>query len=147
MKALSVLQPYAWLIVNGHKDIENRGWYTAHRGPFVVHAGKRYSRAEHDDYAAEFAEDFGIKLPAFDDMPRGAVVGVADLIDCVKEHPSRWKMDGSWGFVLDTARARTMPPHEYRGQLGFFKVDDDTLDAVYRYCMGASTSTASDHRG
>jgi hypothetical protein len=28
MKALSLMQPWAWLMVNGHKDIENRNWAT-----------------------------------------------------------------------------------------------------------------------
>jgi len=32
MKALSILQPWAWLVVNGHKDIENRTWGTGFRG-------------------------------------------------------------------------------------------------------------------
>lgn len=30
LPCISILQPYAWLIVNGHKDIENRGWATTH---------------------------------------------------------------------------------------------------------------------
>ena len=33
MKILSVRQPWAWLIVAGHKDIENRKWRTSYRGP------------------------------------------------------------------------------------------------------------------
>jgi hypothetical protein len=30
--ALSVRQPWAWLIVNGYKDVENRSWTTHYRG-------------------------------------------------------------------------------------------------------------------
>ena len=40
MKALSIRQPWAWLIVNGHKDIENRSWPTRFRGPVLIHAAK-----------------------------------------------------------------------------------------------------------
>jgi hypothetical protein len=32
MKALSIKQPWAWLIVNGHKDIENRDWRSDNPG-------------------------------------------------------------------------------------------------------------------
>ena len=39
MKALSVHQPWAWLIVNGIKIVENRSWSTEFRGRFLVHAG------------------------------------------------------------------------------------------------------------
>lgn len=35
MKALSIRQPWAWLIANGHKDIENRTWQEMRD---VVHA-------------------------------------------------------------------------------------------------------------
>lgn len=125
MKALSILQPYAWLIVHGHKDIENRSWYTPYRGRFIVHAGKRYPRGEHDYYAEYLAEDFGITLPPYEDMPRGCVVGLADVVACVREHPSRWKMDDTWGFVL--ANAKPVEIMEYRGQLGFFNVDQSLL--------------------
>jgi len=42
MKALSVRQPWAWLIVAGYKGIENRTWETRHRGPLLIHAGKTF---------------------------------------------------------------------------------------------------------
>jgi len=38
MKVLSVKQPWAWLIVEGIKPVENRSWNTAHRGPLLIHA-------------------------------------------------------------------------------------------------------------
>jgi hypothetical protein len=125
LPCISILQPYAWLIVNGHKDIENRTWPTKFRGRILIHAGKAYSRLEHDDYAAEFAEDFGIQLPAFDDMPRGGIVGSATITDCVREHPSRWKMADCYGFVLKDQRVRPFIP--YRGQLGIFRVPSETI--------------------
>src|ERR1051326_1498970 len=42
VKALSVRQPWAWLIIYGGKDIENRDWPTSHRGPTLIHAGKQW---------------------------------------------------------------------------------------------------------
>ena len=40
MKALTVLQPWAWALIHGPKRIENRSWATYYRGPLVIHAGK-----------------------------------------------------------------------------------------------------------
>ncbi len=40
-KALSVRQPYAWLLVNGMKTCENRTWNTTHRGTLLVHASAK----------------------------------------------------------------------------------------------------------
>jgi hypothetical protein len=123
MKCLSILQPYAWLIVNGHKDIENRGWYTPYRGPFLVHAGKKYGPRIHREYAEDMRECYGITLPTLDVMMAmtGGIVGAADITDCVKAHPSRWKMMDTWGFVL--ANQKTLPFTPLRGQLGFFDVN------------------------
>ncbi len=38
MKTLSVKNPYAYLIVYGIKDIENRSWQTKYRGKLYIHA-------------------------------------------------------------------------------------------------------------
>ena len=46
MKALSIRQPWAWLIVHGRKDIENRSWRTKFRGRFLVHAAQGMTRRE-----------------------------------------------------------------------------------------------------
>lgn len=35
MKALTIKQPWASLIVHGIKDIENRTWRTDYRGPVI----------------------------------------------------------------------------------------------------------------
>lgn len=39
MKALTVQQPWAWAIVHGGKDIENRTQAWSYRGPLAIHAG------------------------------------------------------------------------------------------------------------
>lgn len=129
LPCISILQPYAWLIVNGHKDIENRGWRTSFRGRILIHAGKKYSRREHDEYAEELAEDYpnrpSITLPPFEQMPLGGIVGSATITDCVLEHPSPWKIVGSWGFVLKDQRVRPFVP--YRGQLSIFGVPESVV--------------------
>lgn len=123
MKALSILQPWAWLIVNGHKDIENRTWYTPYRGKFIVHAGKKYGPRIHADYAECIEDMFKIKLPPLAEMQLGGIVGEATIIDCTKGSGSRWYADGRWGFVL--TGMKKLPFRPYRGQLGFFDVQTD----------------------
>lgn len=39
MLTLTVSQPYASLIADGKKVIENRTWWTPHRGNLLIHAG------------------------------------------------------------------------------------------------------------
>jgi len=47
LRALSVWQPWAWLIVRGYKDIENRTWQTGYRGTILIHAPKKF---DYDGY-------------------------------------------------------------------------------------------------
>ncbi len=38
MKAISIKQPWTYLIASGIKDVENRSWETSYRGRVYIHA-------------------------------------------------------------------------------------------------------------
>lgn len=114
---LSIRQPWAWLIVNGHKDIENRGWPTNRIGKILIHAGKGMTRDEYDD-ARDVADDLGVAIPKFGDLERGGIVGRATISGCVDRSRSPWFF-GPYGFVL--VDAAPLPFVQCRGQLGFFR--------------------------
>lgn len=115
--ALSIQQPWAWLIVNGYKDVENRSWPTRRTGLFYIHAGKKF---DHQGYANVLLKFPQIKMPSKDDFEFGGIVGCAQLYDCVDASDSEWFM-GEWGFLL--RNARTVPFEPLRGKLGFFAFD------------------------
>jgi hypothetical protein len=119
MKALSIRQPWAWLIVNGYKDIENRTWPTRFRGRVLIHASKAKKRDEYEK-ARAFAEsiDPTLIVPDFDALARGGIVGVARITDCVKRSGSPWHDRGAWRFKLEGARPLRFTPR--KGALGFF---------------------------
>lgn len=123
MKALSIRQPWAWLIIHGGKDIENRTWHTKHRGRFLVHAAKGMTRAEYN-MASWTAGPLGVTLPSFEDLPRGGIVGSVDLVDSVGHSQSPWYM-GEKGFVLRDPQPLAFTP--IKGQLNFFEVPDDLV--------------------
>lgn len=117
MKALSIRQPWAWLIVNGHKDIENRSWRTKYRGPVLIHAGQTMYRDDYE-WAHEIAVSQGVTLPFPDDLLRGGIVGVATITDCAEESPSPWFF-GPKGFTLADAKPMQFVP--LKGKLSFFE--------------------------
>lgn len=137
MKALSLRQPWAWMVVAGGKNIENRRWNTRFRGPFLIHAAKGMTRDEYDG-AVAFARDVNpfLAVPPFGDLERGGIVGRARLVDviepCTTEpslfwrpctHP--WHMPAQYGFVLaDVERVDFRP---MRGELGLFEVFDSAV--------------------
>lgn len=113
--ALSIQQPWAWLIVNGYKDIENRNWHTKFRGELHVHAGKKIDADGIDWVEFMFPR---IVLPSTFDT--GGIVGKTTVVDCVTRSNSHWFF-GKYGFVLkDSQRVEFV---KVNGKLGFFEVE------------------------
>lgn len=112
--ALSIRQPWAWAIVHGGKDIENRDWATRFRGPVAIHAAKGVGKQEYADAASFIAAVTG-RVP--DVVDRGGIIGVAEIADCISESDSPWFF-GRYGFVLKNVRPVTFIP--VKGALGFF---------------------------
>jgi activating signal cointegrator 1 len=85
MKALSILQPWASLIVHGFKRIETRSWMTLHRGFLAIHAAAWFRKAQRERYRQHPFRDClaaaGIHRMA--DFPLSSIVGVVNVIDCV----------------------------------------------------------------
>lgn len=120
LKALSIIQPWPTLIVLGMKDIENRDWSTNYRGPVAVHAGKKL------DESCAISLDRGYHpvsnrrvryVSETQTYPRGGIVGVVDIVDCVEVSDSEWFV-GRYGFVLANPKPVEFIP--VKGALGFF---------------------------
>jgi hypothetical protein len=112
-KALSVRQPWAWAIIEGGKDVENRAWLTNYTGPLLIHAGLQ------DDLDGwHFLDEMGIRLPV--DPPTGGLIGIVDLVNCVLGYESVWAQDRRWHWVLKNPRP--LPFVAYKGRLGLFNV-------------------------
>ena len=93
MKAITVKQPWASLIVHGIKDIENRTWRTNFRGRVLNHvAGSRRKKFKIDltDDQMKFAFPVVAKECMFGNFPFGAIIGSVEIMDCVVNHPSIW---------------------------------------------------------
>jgi hypothetical protein len=120
LPALSIRQPWAWLIIIGGKDIENRNWPTKYRGRFLIHAAKGCTPQEHQD-AEAFAWCNDVEVPALGTLDRGGIIGEAEIVDCVTESDSCWFV-GKYGFVLRNAKPLPFTP--CKGALGFFKVGE-----------------------
>ena len=119
MKALSLKQPFAELIVSGKKTIELRNWKTKFRGDFFVHASKSPDK--------DAMKRFG-----FTNLPLGFIVGKSRLVG-VKEYKNESEhkkdkdkhlADSSWGkfgFILKDSKR--IEPISAKGKLGFWGFD------------------------
>jgi hypothetical protein len=119
-KAISIRQPWAWLIVNGYKPIENRSRRTHLRGTILVHAGA--NRSEFVDLCNYVRKRHGVVVP--EDVEFGGVIGAVDLVDCMERSKSPWHTRGYWGWVLENPRRLRFRP--CKGALSqFVPVFDD----------------------
>lgn len=109
---LSIRQPWAWLIVNGYKDIENRTWSTQFRGKFLIHTGKKWDESI---TLADIKAMYGIEVPR--QLETGGIIGMAEITDCTDKSKSPWFF-GPYGFTL--TNAKPLPFYPCKGKLGFF---------------------------
>lgn len=118
MKALTVCQPYGFLIVHGFKTVENRKWPTSHRGPLLIHAGQSRDwlfNGLNDMHAAGLST----MIPA-DGFHYGAIIGQVELVDCV---PFDEELAGdafAYCWMLKNARW-LVEPIRCRGQMGLWE--------------------------
>jgi hypothetical protein len=106
MKSISIRQPWAWLIVNGFKNIENRTRRTNFRGEILVHAsGFRPKEKAWNSFQAAFGTGlFGdFKLPDMDKIDFGGIVGKTEIVDCISKSDSQW-FEGPYGYVLKNSK-------------------------------------------
>lgn len=137
ISALTLLQPFASAIAIGPKRIENRPWrrMLPRDGLWVgLHAGKAVW-PEGDEGKAElivnsWREGRWPSAPPVADMPRGAMLGVMHIRECVTYDGPRavllgidkdpWAF-GPWCWVVD--EVRLLPkPEPIRGMQGLWPV-------------------------
>ncbi len=126
IRILSIRQPWAWLIVEGYKPVENRTWATAHRGPVLIHASMKFDW----DARAWLAKNFGhihVLMPKMPSYEYGGIIGAANLTDVVTEMDSRW-FTGPQGFIME--QPKPLPFFACKGMLGLTKPVGETLDYV-----------------
>lgn len=124
MKALSIRQPWASLIIDGPKRHENRSWRTRVRGWVLVHAGQ----SDDDWNAYQFCKQRGLLSDTTADIlrsnpPRGGIIGAMRIDDCVVSDPSPWFI-GPHAFTIGAVVKLPFLP--MRGKQGWFEVDMPT---------------------
>lgn len=127
MKALTVKQPWAWALIHGGKDVENRSRPTKYRGRLYIHAGK--------GWADDGIDNIGIDaMPADEALLSGMVIGTVDVVDC---HPAAecqdwaesgslctaWAMPDHYHWVLANPRPVEIP-FPATGKLGLWNLED-----------------------
>lgn len=129
VKVLTVKQPWATLIVEGIKKYEFRSWKTKYRGEVLIHAGLSEEKEEIKKF-----ESLNLNFP------KGKIIGIVNIVDCLLLDDSlnkqiisshnvaygnkyrtgyAWKLDGARKIKLDK---------EVKGKLGLWNLDSKDID-------------------
>lgn len=131
IKALSVRQPWAWAIIHGGKDIENRSWQAVNhglnvRGRVAIHASATMGKGDYES-DGEFVRELTQELPEARDLLRGGIIGSVEVLDVVRESNSPWFF-GPRGLVLANPEPCEFIP--VKGCLGYFNWRNHVTDDV-----------------
>lgn len=149
MRVLTVRQPWAWAIIHGGKDVENRvrNIAGAHRGPVAIHAALQWDDAVTwnplwQTVLAAMKADGSDPWDAPWQNERGEIIGVVDLVDshpfeaCIQQqNDGDWLVCSAWaeraGHHLVLAHPRPLAePIPYQGALGLRRLDADTIARI-----------------
>lgn len=147
MRILTVRQPWAWAIVHGQKDVENRVRNIAggYRGPVAIHAARAVDRESFIPHLWGQFHDSGQEV-------FGAIIGVVDLVDVHQGHnterdPMRavrscfiqpgkpygpcspWAQPDAHHLVLANP-SPLRDPIPFKGALGLRRLDDDMVARI-----------------
>ena len=126
MKALTIKEPWATLIIEGYKEYEFRSWKTNYRGKILIHAGMTLEK----DNVIKF-QDYNLKYS------KGAIIGEAEITDCIfvtqevndelrKLNPLVYGKSGhveKYAWKLENVKKYDEPIF-IKGQLGLWNYDE-----------------------
>ncbi len=150
LRVLTVRQPWAWAIIHGGKDVENRTRNIAgdYRGPVAIHAAREWDDAlfvvpQHPALhealvrARQELPSYSALQQLLDDQ-RGHVIGVVDLVDVHVRVPgdqytkwcSPWAEPDHFHLVIENPRplAKAVPA---RGFLSLWRPDEALAAAIW----------------
>lgn len=126
--ALTICQPYASLIADGKKRVENRTWK-----PFST-LGDNFPIAIHAGVSRKWLDTHDGEMPS--DMPFGAIVAVCRVIGVALPYDAlKWDAEhssGPWCWLLDDVRKLDVPI-PCKGAQGLWFLDKETAAKLGRF--------------
>ncbi|NIO69360.1 MAG: ASCH domain-containing protein [Anaerolineae bacterium] len=127
MKAISIRQPWAELILQGRRTIEPRTWQTTYRGRIAIHASQTVEEEACVAYGLDPAR-----------VARGALVGTVELVGILPLDERGWEAlrdqhlslrdfpGPMFGWRLEDPQ-RLPQPIPMRGRMSLFNVPDEVI--------------------
>jgi len=124
-KVLTVKQPWASLLVQGIKPIENRTWecpnkYIGKR--ILIHASAKPVKEGWDALTEEQRLFLPVEIPC-NKLPVSAIIGSVEIVACIKNHPSVWAEKGVYNWVVENPILFDKPIEGVKGKLSLWEYE------------------------
>lgn len=135
MKAITILEPWATLIIEGKKCIETRNWDTNYRGTVLIHSSK--TLMQNKDYVEHLMNFVDSAHSSFN---RGCIIGEVELVDIIPITPDFFRLvketnyidfiTSEWGYskyawIFDKPKIYEQPIPA-KGNLGLWEYKKET---------------------
>jgi len=129
VRALTVRQPWAWALIYGGKDVENRRWRTSYRGPLLIHAAKQADPQGPSRLLWTMTDPGAYGQPRAAFEARGAIIGLVILAEILTDSPSPWAQPRMYHWVVESPWP-TEPAVPCPGRQGLWTPPDAAVEAV-----------------
>lgn len=125
-KVITVKQPWARLIAQGVKNIENRTWKTNYRGRVLIHASSipvkmiNPNNVFTKEQWNSLSDGIQKEIICGKDYVNSAIIGSVEIVDCVVNHSSIWAEKGVYNWVLANPILYSKPIENVKGKLSFW---------------------------
>ena len=136
IKAISLKQPWATLVILGAKVYETRSWKANYRGPLAIHASRSFTEqlarlCAHEPYRSVL-QRAGYKCGW--DLPRGVILGTVELVEVYATDELDPRTLSATELAFGDFRPRRFafqlanpkawdPPLKMAGQLNIFEIN------------------------
>ena len=136
VKVLSVKNPFAYLILQGGKDVENRTWTTDYRGRLYIHAsGDTLPYPDSDSAPPDRYVEAGVPTGTKSEeewcerikeraelwlLKSQSIIGYVDLVDIIQNSSSPWSIEGQYHWILKNPTLLENPIRQVKGRLGLW---------------------------
>lgn len=116
-KAISIKQPWAYLLCAGIKNVENRTWATKYRGRVYIHASAKPAGQYFSEgvFTADQLNHLiqSKKINQIEKVQLSAIIGCVDIVDCTINHDSIWAEKSEIGLLDEPTNEYGKPVYNW----------------------------------
>lgn len=128
---LTIKQPWASIIFEGGKTVENRTWKSEYRGKVYITTSQKFERIYTNTFTEQQTKSLKENYPNLlnrikqENLPLGCVVGEVNLTNIIENSVSIWAVQNQYHWVFTNIKKYEKPidlkSNGFKGGLGLWQ--------------------------